>query len=112
MLAGLNLKIEGPISARLLKNIGTIQHIFHEWDNRFNKITVAATPKAADAWSEKRLIGCFFSAGVDSLYTLLKNYAEIDILIYLENPFLDEAGKARTNNRIREAARQRKGYGE
>ena len=81
MRLGKPLHIDGPISARLLAALPTIQEIHHSWDPSFNLIPVRAEGRCETLANPRREVGCFFSGGVDSFYTLLKHQDEITTLI-------------------------------
>lgn len=83
MLAGVDLRIRAPVSGRLLKSTTAIQQIFSRWDARFQKITVRAPIREGPPESGKGEVGCFFTGGVDSFYTLFEHFAEIDRLIFV-----------------------------
>lgn len=74
MCAGERLAIPAPVSARLLEAIPDIQAIYAAFDPEHAPVPVEAVarqsplPTAPDAAS-----GLFFSMGVDSFYSLLKN---------------------------------------
>lgn len=104
MSCGLDLEITQPVSARLLQNLPTIQAIFNTWDASYRKIKINAPAKSAPVYGGERKTGCFFSGGVDSFYTILNHLDEIDVLIHLDNPWAGEAGRARMNGKIAEAA--------
>ncbi len=111
MRCGIDLKVVEPVSAQLLKNITIIQEIFNQWDPKYQKIKIEATPAEpvlapGMAAHSRRLTASFFSGGVDSFYTLYKHFDEIETLIFHENPFLNQTDKAIITGRAREAARQ------
>ncbi|MBN9390613.1 MAG: hypothetical protein J0I20_21460 [Chloroflexi bacterium] len=104
MQAGLDLKLTRPVSARLLQNLPAIQSIFNTWDATYNKIKVTAPARSKPIYDAKRKTTCFFSAGIDSFYTVLNHLDEIDVLIHLDNPWAGEEGRARMLGKIKEAA--------
>ncbi len=66
------LHIEGRVSARLLASLPTIMDIYQAWKPGLARVDVvaadiAATPAAGTS------CGLFFSGGVDSFYSLVKN---------------------------------------
>jgi len=85
MKTGSTLKISGDVSPKLLGNIPRIQELFHVWDRSYQNIPVEAGEKDAlqSTFSDDREVGCFFTGGVDSFYTLLKHRDEITTLIYV-----------------------------
>jgi hypothetical protein len=75
MKAGVPLIIEADVSAQLLSSVGPIQDIYLAWagggGHRLARIEVRAN--AAARRREGESSGAFFSCGVDSFYTLLRN---------------------------------------
>ena len=74
MVTGETLEIQAPVSPELIKAFSTIQDMFQSWNQDFIKITVSApvTSQSRQTNMEARTAS-FFSGGVDSFYTLLKN---------------------------------------
>jgi hypothetical protein len=73
MQTGAPLRVEGPVSRRLVHGLQKYQRILHGWRRQYHVVPIEAdelvdTPLPADA------VGSFFSCGVDSFYTLLKNH--------------------------------------
>lgn len=108
MQSGLDIELSQPVSVRLLQNLASVQAIFNTWDASYQKIKIHATARSTSpkADSPKGKTACFFSGGIDSFYTILTRLAEIDVLIYMDNPWAGEAGRARMNGKISEAARR------
>jgi len=107
MKAGGPLQIKGPVSQRLMNTIPKIQEIFHAWYPEFQKIQVEAEDKTFPESSLKRGVGSFFSAGIDSFYTLLKHRDEITHLIFVHgfDVELDHASlRARASKELRQIA--------
>jgi hypothetical protein len=94
MFAGEDLHIEAPVSSRLLQSVPAIQKLICEWYRDFHTISAASTGLHEHAQTaERSATGAFFSGGVDSVYTLVKNQAQISDLILVhgfENPVHDE----------------------
>ena len=76
MALGEPLEIDTPVSKKLLTAIPKIQSIYKCWDNKLSQIEVKASIRdevlSLDD-SPPQNIGLFFSLGVDSSYSLLKN---------------------------------------
>lgn len=72
MRQGENLKIHAAVSARLLNSIDTIMDILAAWNSTLSRISIEVdeTCEPTDIGDQ---VGCFFSCGVDSFYSLLKN---------------------------------------
>jgi len=67
------LEIEEPISPRLHFNLPRIRDIFHSWwPDRFSRIDIRTSPRLESSSPPKPLAATFFSGGVDSFYSLLK----------------------------------------
>jgi hypothetical protein len=83
MREGRPLQIRRPISPRLLGNAPTIQKIFRSWDSRSQEIVIDATPAELAGSNPGPGVGCFFTGGLDSFYTLLKHKVEITHLVFV-----------------------------
>jgi hypothetical protein len=77
----LPLQIVGEASPRLLEHLPQIQEILCTWDPSLGHIDVQAN--AASPGEPGPGIGCFFSGGVDSFYSILKHAQEITALIFV-----------------------------
>lgn len=72
MSKNLAVRAEGQAAPEFRSGIQHIARLYHGWDRRLRrvKIEVASGERTrADA----RAVGCFFTGGVDSFYTVLKN---------------------------------------
>jgi hypothetical protein len=69
------LLIPAPISSRLLDALAEIQAIYAAFDSRATRVSVEASVRGESLPGDgsERRIGLFFSMGVDSFYSLLKN---------------------------------------
>ena len=75
MVLGESLTVEAPVSSKLLRALPEIQAIYHCWDRQLHQVEVTAPirePEASESASPQKT-GLFFSLGVDSSYSLLKN---------------------------------------
>lgn len=72
MARGERLLIEAPVSEQLLANIPKIQDLFIQWHLPVRHIEVSA-PVERNRSGSGPAVGCYFSCGVDSFYSLLKN---------------------------------------
>src|SRR6266487_5929848 len=107
MRVGGPLKIDGRVSARLLRAIPTIQDILSCWCPELRKIVVQSEVKHAPEIRNGRGVACFFSGGVDSFYTYFKHRDEITHLIFVHGfDFLlqDEVLRTTVVTAIRKAA--------
>ncbi|MHB1213701.1 MAG: RING finger protein [Thiobacillus sp.] len=107
MKLGLPLRIRGTVSGRLLQSVGTIQEIFHKWYPELAIIPVMADDVDDSALPRSTQSAAFFSGGLDSFHSVLKNHSRIDHLIFvhgfdikLENTGLRDA----VSGRVRQAA--------
>jgi hypothetical protein len=108
MKVGAPLLVKGPVSAKLLQNLDQIQDVFHTWYPEFRKIPVRATEVRSPDLERARGVGCFFSAGVDSYFTLLNREEEIDSLIHVlgfDIRIHEEAFCAQMEDKIAETCR-------
>ncbi len=84
MKLGADLRIPGRVSPRLLSAIPKIQDILHTWYYPYlQKTAVAVEAQQPHPSILSGDVGCFFSGGVDSFYTLLKHREEITKLIFV-----------------------------
>jgi hypothetical protein len=99
-----------PVSPRLQRSIPKIQDIFHAWDRNFREVSVDVAVR--ESGSERKGPGAtaaFFSGGVDSFYTALKNHAEITALVLVRGfdiPLDAPALWQDVSTSVREAARR------
>ena len=77
----LELAPPAAVSPLLLGNLERLQEIFHVWNPALQRVPVVAA--AAPPPAPRPGSGAFFSGGVDSLYTFLRNEAEITHLVQL-----------------------------
>lgn len=83
MKLGLPLHIHAPVSGQLLNSVQTIQQIFHKWYPDLVVVPVEAEGMEGPELQRARQSAAFFSGGLDSFYTVLKNLAHIDHLIFV-----------------------------
>jgi len=83
MIRNVDIRIEDsiPISERLYKMLPEIQTIYTCWNSDFHKVNIhTRIEPLKDAYER---VASFYSAGVDSSHTLLRNITEITHLIML-----------------------------
>lgn len=68
MRHGEDLEIDGPVSPELLARLPRIAELYATWDPRLHRARVEAEPRPEPVVRADG-IGCFFSRGVDSLYS-------------------------------------------
>jgi hypothetical protein len=74
MRTGEDLDISAPVSPRLLGALADIQNIYACFDRDATRVAVEALPRTiATSAGEPASAGLYFSLGVDSFYSLLKN---------------------------------------
>ncbi len=83
MVLGAPLHAAGPVSPRLLETVPIIQDVFSAWDRTFRRVPIEAGAAEPAGLPRPRGIGCFFSAGTDSWYSLVKHRDEISHLIFI-----------------------------
>ena len=82
MKSSVDINIGDAISEKLSGNIPKIQDIFHNWYPEFQPVNVNKTENKT-ARNTNHGIGCFFTGGVDSFYSVLKNKDRISHLIFV-----------------------------
>lgn len=73
MRLGAKLKVEGAISRKIRTGINKFMEIMHQWRPLFYKPVKIEAAEITETFRAGRSVGSFFSGGVDSFYTLLKN---------------------------------------
>src|SRR5262249_35028407 len=75
MALGERLRIEGVVSGQLMQSLPLLQAIYQEWNEGLSIVSVDPSGLDYSTSSEGRArrVGLFFSLGVDSFYSLLKN---------------------------------------
>ncbi|HJX31404.1 MAG TPA: hypothetical protein VJ624_06085 [Thermodesulfobacteriota bacterium] len=83
MKTGSTLIVDGPISQKLFNALDPICDFYCALNPSLRKVKIKnLVPRPAEPPKENR-VGTFFSAGVDSFYTLLKHQEEITDLIFI-----------------------------
>ena len=72
MALGLPLDVEVPVDEEFFHGCQQIRSLYASWDRRLRKIEIRA-PLASDNNRGSPGTACFFTGGVDSFYSLLKN---------------------------------------
>ena len=76
------LAADGEASKKFLFGLEKIQDIYRAWDKHFKHITITGEHREPEKLSGKR-VGVFFSGGINSFYTLIKNQDSITDLIFV-----------------------------
>ena len=84
MSMGERLLIEGSVAPDLVKNSALIQDLFATWIPKARRIPTEVAPRAPHVELGCRGAGLFFSGGVDSFYSLLKNAEAITHLLLID----------------------------
>ena len=107
MRAGAPLELPEPVSPRLLSAMPRIQDIYHAWDrDRFERVAVMAQ-RRSEYPTPSPGVGCLFSGGLDSFYTLLRHREEVTHLIFADGydiPLQDTARRERAVGVARKVA--------
>lgn len=77
------LRLPGPLSPRLLGASALIQEVFATWGAELEPVELAAPAYAPEPPPPGRGTATFFSGGVDSFHTLLRNVDEVTHLIFV-----------------------------
>ena len=99
------LVANGVISQKLFNAIEPISNFFHTLNPHLKKIKIKNLVPQPTKPPKKNRVGVFFSAGVDSFYTLLKHQEEITDLIFIRGfdiPLTDKVLLKKTSEIIRE----------
>jgi hypothetical protein len=88
MHLGGTLTSDHPVSPRLLASISRIEDVYWSWrrDPGYElsaRVPVDAPQRLTAPMRQGRGVACFFTAGVDSFYTVLRHRQEIDALVYV-----------------------------
>ena len=77
------LRIDGDVDASYLENILMAETTLNSWKPKYKKVDIlGARPIKGSALPGQR-VGVFFSGGIDSFFTFLKNRDEITDLIFV-----------------------------
>ena len=77
-----NIYIDGSVSGKLLENTNAIMHVVKKWNIGLSKIKIRCKEVTQDKGKPK-FVGSFFTAGVDSFYTYLKQRKTKDKVTHL-----------------------------
>jgi hypothetical protein len=107
MFSNLNIRYHGNISEVFYENLKTIMEIYHAWYQHLSIIEIKGFEKVKYPHETDGRSGVFFSSGVDSFYSLLKNKEDITDLIYIHgfDISLDQTSRReQTSKLVRNAA--------
>jgi len=81
MALGENLEFDTPLDRRFLESVPCVVRLYRQWLPRLGEVQVVA-PVAVDV-QPPSAVGLFFSAGLDSCYSLLRLREEVTHLIFV-----------------------------
>jgi len=91
MSVGATVRVDEPVSPRLLGSLPMVQDIIRNWEQRYpiygryQRVDVQGVRRdPASVYGSARGTAAFFSAGVDSFYTAIRHLEEIDALILVQ----------------------------
>jgi hypothetical protein len=101
MKAGATLEVPAPVSAKLSGSMAKLQAIYHGWDRTLEEVIIRA-PVRLNSPARGSEGALFFSCGVDSVFSLIKNSTDhplrendVSILVSVHGPIsLLETGSA------------------
>jgi hypothetical protein len=105
MAVGAALCARGPVSPRLLGSLPRVQEIFATWNRQFQQVPINVHAGTAPSAAPGQ-VGCFFSGGVDSWYSILKHRAEISTLVFVHGfdiPLANTALREMVSQSLRDA---------
>ena len=98
---------DGVVSRRFLESLTIAQDILQTWEPSFHRAVLEASSKTTQEVPTGGRVGCFFTCGVDSFYTLIKHREEITDLIFVHGydiPLHKHELRAKTSAAIRKVA--------
>lgn len=104
---GNKLVAEGQVSDKFFSGLSIIQDIYRKWDTSLHRVEISGVTPTPQISSTENRVGAFFSAGVDSFYTLLKHQDEITDLIFVHGFDIDLKDKIlreKTSEKVHEVA--------
>jgi hypothetical protein len=78
-----DIYIDGPVSRKLLQNTKKIMFLVEKWNVGLKRVKIKAKSITDDRALKPKRTGVFFSAGVDSFYTYLKNKRTVTDLVFV-----------------------------
>jgi len=84
MRLGETLVIDKAVSPPLMENVDKLQDIFSSFYPKFQKIAIETEVRRESSGPSPTEVASFFSGGIDSFYTLIKNNHEITTLVYVQ----------------------------
>jgi len=75
MTVGQSIRVDGTVSERLLCGCAQVMDIFTKWYRRLHVVSIEPDTVTSERFDSQGVL-CFFTGGVDSFYTVLKNLDE------------------------------------
>ncbi len=107
MKTGSTIVADGPVSQRFLENLPVAQDILQTWDSSLHRVRVEGHSETQRSEGSDGRVGTFFTGGVDSFYTLIKQRQQISDLIFVHGydiPLGQTALRAKTSAAIHQIA--------
>ncbi len=82
MKLGQGIHIDAPVADHLLRHVDRIQDIACAWFKDCRRVAIEAAARVISQIDDRRGVGCFFSGGVDSFYSVLTRRNEITHLVF------------------------------
>jgi hypothetical protein len=101
------LKIPGKVSPLLLQGVNNIQQIFSARDPKLSVLEIETNGAWQETKGPAQKVASFFSGGVDSAYTLLKHFDEIDTIIFVHGfdiPLANQTLRTKASEAIKTTA--------
>jgi len=100
-------KLTEPVCGTLLSATNKIQDIMTCWYPDLDRVFPDVASRSAEVHTKNRGVGCFFSGGVDSFYSVLKHIDTISHLIFVHGfdlPLTNPALRAKVSQQLQRAA--------
>jgi hypothetical protein len=97
----------GPVSAKMLAGVPRVQAQYAKWYPELKVVPFDALPQTTSPGHDARGVGCFFSGGVDSFYSVLQHADEVDTVIFAHGfdvPLANTNLRDRVSTQLRAAA--------
>jgi hypothetical protein len=99
-----SITAEGEVSPLFLSNINKAQDVFRSWKPGYGQVQIVGVQPVELDLVSNRGTGLFFSGGMDSSYTLIKNQEEIAALVFIHGfdiPLEDASLRRRMSQTVR-----------
>lgn len=99
-----SITAEGQVSPGFLAKIENAQKVLHSWKPGYKQVEIKGVHPVEDDIPRGGRAGLFFSAGMDSFYTLIKNQDEISDLVFVHGfdvPLEEHSMRSRMSEAVR-----------